>query len=85
MWYLPSLERVGVIQKLTILEYRNGLVLSNTRVPVSWTWSILFPNKQTNKNNNEKKNTTNKQNKNKTKQNKKTKNKQKQTKNNKTK
>ena len=43
MWYLRSLERAGVIQKLTILERKNGLVLSNTRVPVSGTWSILFP------------------------------------------
>ena len=43
MWYLRSLERAGVIQKLTILESKNGLVLSNTRVPVSGTWSILFP------------------------------------------
>ena len=29
--------------ELTILERKNGLVLSNTRVPVSGTWSILFP------------------------------------------
>ena len=43
MWYLRSLERAGVIQKLTILERKNGLVLANTRVPVSGTWSILFP------------------------------------------
>ena len=43
MWYLHSLERAGVIQKLTILECKNGLVLSNTRVPVSGTRSILFP------------------------------------------
>ena len=42
MWYLRSLEPAGVIQKLTILERKNGLVLSNTRVPVSGTWSILF-------------------------------------------
>ena len=42
MWYLYSLEHAGVIQKLTILERKNGLVLSNTRVPVSGTWSILF-------------------------------------------
>ena len=42
MWYLRSLERAGVIQKLTILEHKNGLVLSNTCVPVSVTWSILF-------------------------------------------
>ena len=46
MWYLRSLERAGVIQKLTILERKNGLVLSNTHVPVSGTWSILFPTKQ---------------------------------------
>ena len=43
MWYLRSLEHAGVIQKLTILEHKNGLVLSNTRVPVSGTWSLLFP------------------------------------------
>ena len=43
MWYLGSLERAGVIQKLTILERKNGLVLSNTHVPVSGTWSIPFP------------------------------------------
>ena len=43
MWYLRSLERAGVIQKLTILECKNGLVLSNTCVPASGTWSILFP------------------------------------------
>ena len=43
LWYLRSLERAGVIQKLTILERKNGLVLSNTRVPVSGTWSIPFP------------------------------------------
>ena len=42
-WYLHSLERAGVIQKLTVLEDKNGLVLFNTRVPVSGTWSILFP------------------------------------------
>ena len=42
MWYLCSLERAGVIQKLTILERKNGPVSSNTRVPVSGTWSILF-------------------------------------------
>ena len=29
--------------ELTILEHKKGLVLSNTRVPVSGTWSILFP------------------------------------------
>ena len=43
MWYVQSLERAGVTQKLTILERKNGLVLANTRVPVSGTWSILFP------------------------------------------
>ena len=45
MWYLRSLERAGCIQKQTIglLERQNGLVLSNARVPVSGTWSILFP------------------------------------------
>ena len=43
MWYLRPLERAGVIQKLTILERKNGLVLANTCVPVSGTWSILFP------------------------------------------
>ena len=43
MWYSRSLECAGVIQKLTILEHKNGLVLSNTPVPVSGTWSILFP------------------------------------------
>ena len=43
MWYLCSLEHAGIIQKLTILECENGLVLSNTRVPVSGTSSILFP------------------------------------------
>ena len=37
MWYLRSLERAGGIQKQTILERQNGLVLSNTRVPVSGT------------------------------------------------
>ena len=42
MWYLRSLEHAGLIQKLTILECKNGLVLSNTRVPVFGTWSILF-------------------------------------------
>ena len=44
MWYLRSLEHAGVIQKLPILEHKNGLVLSNTCVPVSGTSSILFPN-----------------------------------------
>ena len=34
MRYLRSLERTGGIQKQTILELQNGLVLSNTRVPV---------------------------------------------------
>ena len=43
MWYLRSLEHAGVIQKLTILKWKNGLVLSNTHVPVSGTSSILFP------------------------------------------
>ena len=43
MWCLRSLERDGVIQKLTILERIYDLVLSNTCVPVSGTWSILFP------------------------------------------
>ena len=43
MWYLRSLERAGVIQKFAILEPENGLALSNTRVPVSGTESILFP------------------------------------------
>ena len=32
----------GVFQKLTILECKNGLVLSNTHVPVSGTWSVRF-------------------------------------------
>ena len=52
MWYLRSLERAGVIQKLTILECKNGLVLSNTHVPVSGTSSILFPVKIMNNENN---------------------------------
>ena len=43
MWYLHSSERAGIIQKFAILECKNGLVLSNTRVPVSGTWDILFP------------------------------------------
>ena len=43
MWYLHSLEHAGVIQKLTILVCKNGLVLSNTHVLVSGTWSICFP------------------------------------------
>ena len=47
MWYLSSLEHTSVIQKLTILEHKNSLVLSYTHVPVSGTWSILFPKKQT--------------------------------------
>ena len=46
MWYLRSLERAGVIQKLPILEHKNGLVLFNTRVPVSGTSSILFPKRK---------------------------------------
>ena len=46
MWYLRSLEHASVIQTLTILEHKNGLVLSNTRVPVSGTWTILFPKKK---------------------------------------
>ena len=46
MWYLRSLEQAGVIQKLTILECKNCLVLSNTHVPVSGTSSILFPKHQ---------------------------------------
>ena len=53
MWYLRSLEHVGVIQKLTILECKNGIVLSNTRVPVSGTWSILFPKRDFPKNSQE--------------------------------
>ena len=36
-------ERDGGIQKQTILERKNGLVLFNTHVPVSGTWSIFFP------------------------------------------
>ena len=44
MWYLRSLDFTSVIQKLTIiLERKNGLVLSNTRVPVSRTFKIHFP------------------------------------------
>ena len=43
---LRSLERADVIQKLTILECQNGLEMSNTHVPVSGTWSILFPKKK---------------------------------------
>ena len=43
MWYLHSLEHASAIQKLTILGCKNALVLSNTHVPVSGTWSILFP------------------------------------------
>ena len=35
MWYLCSSESASVIQKLTTLECKNGLVLSNTHVPVS--------------------------------------------------
>ena len=45
MWYLCSLERAGAIQKV---ERKNCLVLANTRVPESGTWSILFPRKQLN-------------------------------------
>ena len=41
--YLCSLGLAIVFQKLTIQECKNGLVLSSTRVPVSGTWSILFP------------------------------------------
>ena len=44
--YLRSLKSAGVIQKFAILERKNGLVLSNTRVLVSGTWSILFPKVQ---------------------------------------
>ena len=33
----PALKRAGVIQKLRILECKNGLVLSNIHVPVSGT------------------------------------------------
>ena len=43
MWYWCSLEHAGGIQKQTILKRKNGLVLSNTCVPVSGTWSTLFP------------------------------------------
>ena len=43
IWYLRSLEHAGDIHKQTILEHQYGLVLSNTRVPVSGTWSLLFP------------------------------------------
>ena len=43
LWYLRSLDHAGCIQKQTILERKNGLVLSNTRAPVSGTWSTLFP------------------------------------------
>ena len=42
---LTFFRHASVIQKLTILEHKNGLVLSNTHVPVSGTWSILFPKK----------------------------------------
>ena len=48
MWSLRSLKHASVIQKLTILEHKNDLVLSNTRVPVSGTWSLLFPRVVTN-------------------------------------
>ena len=43
IWYLRSLECASVVQKLTILECKNGPVLSNTHAPVSGTQSILFP------------------------------------------
>ena len=44
MGYLHSLEHAGGIQKQAILEHqKNGLVLSNTRVPVPGTWSFFFP------------------------------------------
>ena len=43
LWYLHSLECTCVIQKHTILECKNGLVLSNACVPVSGTQSTLFP------------------------------------------
>ena len=43
MCYLRSLEDAGLIQELTILEHKIGLVLSNAHVPVSGTSSILFP------------------------------------------
>ena len=42
MWYLTFLQYASVIQKLKILEHKNGLVLANTRVPVSGTRSTLF-------------------------------------------
>ena len=43
MWYLCLVFiYASVIQRLTILEHKNDLVLSNIRVPVSGTWSILF-------------------------------------------
>ena len=41
MWYIRSLERAGVIQKLTILERKNGLVLSNTRSYTS-IWDLKY-------------------------------------------
>ena len=42
MWYLHSVHSASVIQKLTILECKYGLVLSNTRLPLSGTLSTLF-------------------------------------------
>ena len=48
MWYLRSLERAGVIQTLTILECKNVVVLSYTRVLVFGTWSIPFPHLEAN-------------------------------------
>ena len=43
MWYLCFLEHADGIQKQKILECQNVLVLPNTCVPVSGTWSTLFP------------------------------------------
>ena len=43
MWYLCCLEHAGGIQKQRIQEHQIGLVLSNTHVPVSGTWSTPFP------------------------------------------
>ena len=40
------LESASVIQKLTILESKNGLVLSNTLIPVSGIYDKLFPRYQ---------------------------------------
>ena len=42
MCYLHSLQRIVVFQKLTILECKNDLVLTNTWVLVSGTYSMLF-------------------------------------------